>query len=239
MKRKVTINPISNKKSITVNPVDKNKKLAEKLAENKKRYAKVGSISPIYKDETIFIIGGGPSLKNFNFDLLKRKKVIAINKAFLTVPWANVLYWTDSRFYNWFKAQIHAFKGLKVTNKPKPVTDDIINLRDTGRTGLDLDRSSLRHGNNSGYAAINLAVHLGAKKIVLLGYDMSLSGNKSHWHEGYSTPTNHKVYKNSMLPHFDTLVDPIKKLGIEIWNANPNSDLTCFPKCTIEEGLTK
>lgn len=253
MKRKVTINPLEKgtpKKARTpraqrANRIQKSPNEArieaKRLAaeRNRKRYMKVGSIPPKFKDQTIYLVGGGPSLKGFDFNKLKGKKVIAINKAFVHIPFADVMYWTDNRFYNWFKAKIHEFKGMKVTNKPKPVADDIINLRDSGRTGLDLDKSSLRHGNNSGYAAINLAVHLGAKKIVLLGYDMGLQGNKSHWHDGYATPANRKVYQNSMMPHFNTLVEPLRNLGIEIWNANPTSNLKCFPKCSLEDGLKK
>ena len=58
-------------------------------------------------------------------------------------------------------------------------------LKKGQKFGLESARDTLAHGNNSGYAAINLAVHLGAARIVLLGYDMGNDGKVSHFHEGY------------------------------------------------------
>jgi len=194
-------------------------------------------IQPIYKDQTIYLIGGGPSLKNFDFNVLKTKNSIAINKAYQVASFANFLYWSDFRFYQWFKEDIDNFKGFKVTNKPKPIDDNIINLKDTGKLGIDINPHALRHGNNSGYAAINLAVHLGVNKIILLGYDMGSSGNATHFHNGYDTKTDEKVYKNNMLPCFESLVDELKELKIEIWNASKDSKLTCFPKCSLLEAI--
>jgi len=68
---------------------------------------------------------------------------------------------------------------------------------------------------------------------------MELQGNKSHWHEGYQIPHNDKIYQTSMLPSFPSLVEPLTKLGITVWNACPTSKLDCFPKCTIEQSLLK
>lgn len=202
------------------------------------KYPKVGKIEPIFKDKVIYLIGGGPSLKDFDFSLLKNKVKIAINKAFLFVPDADVLYWTDFRFYKWYEKDINNFKGIKVTNKNKPLRDDVINLKDTGRSGLDLDKSSIRHGNNSGFAAINLAIHFGAKKIILLGYDMESAGTATHWHDGYKKINhNHKIYQKSMVPYFSTLVEPLQELGVQVWNANPKSQLGTFPKCNLIEAI--
>ena len=44
-----------------------------------------------FEGETIYIIGGGSSLKNFNFDQLKGLKTIAINKAVFFHQSADVL----------------------------------------------------------------------------------------------------------------------------------------------------
>lgn len=41
-------------------------------------------------------------------------------------------------------------------------------------------------GLNSGYASLNAAYLLGAKKINLLGFDMCHPKDRKHWHEGYS-----------------------------------------------------
>jgi hypothetical protein len=203
-----------------------------------RQYTKIGKIEPIYKGETIYLIGGGPSLKDFDFNKLKGKICIAINKAILYVPFAQVAYWTDTRVYHWYQKQIKDFVGLKVTNKPRPIEEGIINLLDTGKTGLELKNNGIRHGNNSGYAAMNLAYHLGAKRIVLLGFDMHIQNRQTHWHEGYNIPMPRaNLYESSMLPNFETIVEPLEKQGVEVINANPKSAITCFKKMKLEQAL--
>ena len=45
-----------------------------------------------------FIIGGGPSLKGFDFERLRGERVIAINKAFYDVPFADIVFGMDRPF---------------------------------------------------------------------------------------------------------------------------------------------
>ena len=203
---------------------------------NKVNFVKV---EPIWKGETAFIVGGGPSLANFNFDKLQYKKTIIINKAIQFYPKADILYWTDARVYHWYKKDIDNFRGDKYTIKPFDVPKDVKALRNTGKHGLEYDPTGVRHGNNSGYAAINLAVHLGVKRIVLLGFDMGNQGNQSHFHDGYPVKvTQNKTYELTMAPMFLSLVEPLRKKKIEIINANPQSKLNCFPKMNLEKALS-
>lgn len=212
-----------------------NHELINSKSKKFKNYETVGNIPNIYKNETIYIIGGGPSLKDFDFSKLNGKITIAINKAILHFPNANVAYWTDTRVYDWYNKQIDNFKGLKITNKPNPCKEGIINVLNTGKTGLELNSNGIRHGNNSGYAAINVAYHLGAKRIILLGYDMGNSKNSTHWHDGYNLPkSNPNLYQISMLPNFDTLTEPLEKAGVEVLNANLESNLKCFKKIPLD-----
>lgn len=200
---------------------------------------KFTKVNPIWSGETVYIVGGGPSLSNFNWDALRTRKVIAINKAFLNVPFASVMYWTDSRVYQWHKKDIENFSGLKYTIRPhSSYREDVLILRKGNRHGLETTSDRLAHGDNSGYAAINLAYHLGAKKIVLLGYDMGNNGTKSHYHEGYPvTATSQKTYNDRFIPGFSTIAGELKRKGIKVFNASPQSRLNAFPKITLQESL--
>lgn len=200
----------------------------------------ISKVDPIWEGETVFIIGGGPSLQNFNWSLLNGKKTIAINKSLLSFPNANVLYWTDSRVYSWMKQDIDNFKGPKFTIRDHPsYVGDIKILRKGNKFGLEESKDTLSHGNNSGYAAINLAYHLGAKKIILLGYDMMNDGKKSHHHDGYPVPaTGDKIYRDQFMPGFSILADLLKQKRIEVYNVSPHSLLTVWPKISIEKALT-
>ena len=196
-----------------------------------------GTIDKIWPDSIIYIIGGGPSLKDFNWDQLKDKNVIAINRAFETVPGAGVLYWTDTRFYSWYKEGITNFKGLKITCHPiaeRP--GDVLVLKPNESSQLDTRPSFINHGNSSGFGGINLAVKLGAKKIYLLGFDMGTAPNNTHWRSGYSIPHNDTIY-DKMIEKMSIIPDQLRKMKIQIFNASPSSRLDFFRKCKIEEAI--
>ena len=101
---------------------------------------------------------------------------------------------------------------------------------------IDLRLDSICHGNNSGYGAINLAVKLGASKIYLLGYDMQSNAKDTHWHSGYESRHNHNIYQK-MVKYFENLPSELEKHHVEVYNANPNSTLNVFKKCSIEDAI--
>lgn len=196
-------------------------------------------IEPVFKGETVYLIGGGPSLKDFDWNRLLGKKTIAINKAFYHHQSSQVMYWTDSRFYTWYKDDIDKFKGLKYTLRKGYYSDDIKLLKRGVKYGIELSRDTLAHGNNSGYAAINLAYHLGAKKIILLGYDMGNVSGKSHFHEGYPTrAAADEVYQKQFIPGFGAIYEALKTRGIQVYNACPTSNLRVFPIITLDKALS-
>lgn len=200
----------------------------------------ISKIEPIWKGETVFIIGGGPSLADFNWSSLTGRKTITINKSLLSYPNADILYWTDSRVYTWMKKEIDDFKGLKYTIRDnRAYAGDVKILRKGDKFGLDESKDTLSHGNNSGYAAINLAYHLGVKRIILLGYDMGNDGKRGHFHSGYPVPvTGDNIYRDQFIPGFNILADLLKQKGIEVYNASTRSALTAWPKITIEKALS-
>lgn len=190
---------------------------------------------------TYYIIGGGPSLKGFDFNMLWDKNVLAINKAFLSVPWANAVYFSDKRFFEWFPSVVQHC-GRKFTGDSRVQHSDITDCKFTGMLGLDREPWNLRHGNNSGHAAINLAFHFGAKRIILLGYDMGLVEGESHYHGGYEVDGKkvevlERTYRDKMAPLFEPLAIDIKNRGVQVINACPQSKLEVFEKWTIEEAL--
>ncbi len=67
--------------------------------------------------EACFVIGGGPSLKGFDFSLLKDQNVVAINQAIWKISTAQYFVTTD---YTWLlKNQISGFTNLEAKNKFK------------------------------------------------------------------------------------------------------------------------
>ena len=196
-------------------------------------------IPKLFNGQSVFIVGGGSSLSSFNFSLLKGYNIIAINTAIKYIPFAQVLYFSDKSFYEKFYEIINSYSGYKFSIS-KIENDAVIKLNSTGKSGLDTNYNCIRNGNNSGYAAINLAYHMGARKIILLGYDGGYLNKKTHFHsdyknECYSCIDYQKVYNDFFIPYFNLLPSILKKLNIEIYNASINSKIEYFKKIKLDE----
>ena len=196
-----------------------------------------------------FIVAGGRSLRGFDFDRLRGERTIAINKALREVPFADVLFGMDFQFLEWiqrgdlgedYRRAFLRFTGEKIwlnlTGTSYPYPRDVRVLLGAGEIGWTKTlEAGLYHGNNSGYAAINLALLLGADPIYLLGYDMKGPG---HYHDGYPTSI-----QAGALEQFRTSIEAgARELPADaprIINLNPKSALRCFPFGSIAKVLPK
>jgi hypothetical protein len=201
----------------------------------------VVSVPKAWPGETVVVIATGPSLTQEDVDYCRGKaRVIVINDAWTLAPWADALYATDAKWWTWHHG-VPEFTGQKWSlehsqwNNTRAKYTDVQRLRNTGAGGVEHNPIGLRNGRNSGFAAINLAVHYGVKKIVLLGYDMQPKHGKSHFFGEH--PNKQKSPYPQFRANFVTLVKPLAKLGIEIVNCSRNSVLSCFPKAEIRDVL--
>lgn len=181
-------------------------------------------------------MASGPSLTQDDVDFVRDKaRVVVINTTYQMAPWADCLYACDARWWKWFDGA-KDFTGLKYALDPPAQAFGVSVLKNTGTTGLETQPNGLRNGRNSGYQAMNLAVHFGAQKIVLLGYDMKRgTDGRVHWHGDHRQAPN--VPFALFVPAFETLVKPLRELGISVVNCSRSSALTCFPKAPLRETL--
>ena len=187
---------------------------------------------------TFVLIGGGPSLTVEDVEYVRdRARVIVINDGYKLAPWAFALYAADSKWIEWhdgapsFRGHKYSIESQQTTTRPGWAV-----LRNTGYVGLDLEPKCLRTGFNGGYQAINLAVHLGAKRIVLLGYDMAPAPNGlGHWFGEHPDGTVSPYQQ--MREAFDTLVEPLAAEGISVVNSTRRTALTAFPCVPLDVAL--
>jgi hypothetical protein len=176
--------------------------------------------------------------------------VIGINNIYRIGTWIDILFFGDCGWYLAHKGVIADFPKLKVTccdrfaNKSIDQSEGIKYLaKDKQKTrGISDDPSTVSWNGNSGAAAISMAVHLGVKKIVLLGFDMSLDANNvSHWHGShYAWKQGGKKRSPPFSRHmigFPTIAADAKRLGVEILNCSPISAIDVFPKVSLQEAL--
>lgn len=196
----------------------------------------------LWPQSRVALLGGGPSLTQPQVDAVRAAgwRCIAINNAYLMAPWADILYFGDDRWYDWHRdrAEFKAFAGRKIAfDCPGTYRADpsIPCMRNGARTGLCAERDRLAAGSNSGYQAINLAVHLGARLIALLGYDMREVEGRTHWHADHKVATPPHAYEKVMLPKFPTLVEPLRARGVRVINCTPGSALSVFEAADFDK----
>jgi len=220
----------------------------------------------------VWIIGGGPSLvEQFNIpdniakdvflgkkplsvyssymQAIHKKHIIGINMAYLIGDWIDIVFFGDGGFFLKNKPNLAQFPGLKVTCHSGGAKEKWVKFlgRDGKKPrGISTGANLVSWNGNSGGAAISVAAHSGAKRIILVGFDMNLnSENKQHWHNNYgrgiiNVSDQRKLRKLPFDRHlrgFPIIAEDAKRMGIEIFNASPNSMITCFPKCTVKELL--
>lgn len=197
------------------------------------------SVPRLFPRSTIVCLGGGPSLTLQDVEACHgRGPVIAISDAHRLAPWADVLYSCDAKWWGHYSG-VSEFAGLKFAlEKRADRWPGVQVLENTGSRGLELAPTGLRTGSNSGMQAINLAVHLGARRIVLLGYDLQPAADgRTHWFGRHPFALRRESPYGIFLDAFGTLVLPLHQIGVEVVNASRVTALTAFPRCSLEAAL--
>lgn len=107
-----------------------------------------------------------------------------------------------------------------------------------GVSAVGLGKDKIHFGGNSGYQAMNLAYLFGAKKIVMLGFDMKLKNGKQHYfgqhpyHRAGQGP-NEALFK-AWTKNFIDMARDLKAEGVEVVNASRESAIDCFHRGFIE-----
>lgn len=196
--------------------------------------------------EIIENVTSGKSLPLIYFPYLSpiyEKHVIGVNNAYVLGPWIDCLFFGDCSWYLVHRPEIAKWPNLKVTccprfgNKPQNKCEGIKFLAKDSerRQGISLNPGKVSWNSNSGAAAINLAVHFGVKRILLLGFDMVGMGKGHHWHKGHGAKKAPPYPRH--LKGFPQIAEDAKNIGIEILNVSPNSVIESFPRVCLKDVL--
>lgn len=205
---------------------------------------------PDWSREPAIVVGGGPSARDANLEIARgRAKVLAINEGYRLCPWADVLYAADSAWWSLHRGA-KEFRGLRVSQSDEAQKRyggiRLVKLTRTSRmirepkgtigAGSD-DRGS---GANSGFQAWNLAYQFGARRIILVGFDLT-ARHGYHWHgrhpDGMNNPTEPGLARWGRV--MDSNAAYFRSKGIEIVNASPASALQNYAKTTLEQALDR
>jgi hypothetical protein len=149
----------------------------------------VWQIEKCWDQQDVFIIGGGPSLKDFDWSLLHDEYTVGCNTAFtLGEKVCKVCVFGDNAWWMAFKDELAKYKGTVFTNVTSLHPSKIPWLWTMQRKPQGLHVDGLGWNGNTGASAINLALLLGAKRVFLLGFDMKRIADRPNWHEKVIRP---------------------------------------------------
>ena len=203
------------------------------------------TVPRLWPGATVAVIGGGPSLRVEDLEAVRAAglRAIAVNTAFKLAPFADLLYFCDEEWIKQWRgdADFLAFAGLKValqnarTWELRPeLAKSILVVEnyggpENGQHGLCEIPDGVNTGRSSGYQAVELAWKLGARRALLLGFDMRAVGSRTHWHSGtvlaHQRQTEPKDYAKAMIPPWEALKRDLDARGFELLNCTPGSAL--------------
>ena len=225
------------------------------------------AIKPLFKGETAILVATGPSIK-YQVNKIraakmgKRCRIITVNNAYEIAPFADAhiscnddwweYYWPKSAVlremacpkYTWYQHLAKRY-GIQYV---KAVVED----------GLSTDPRIIHINHGSGPMGINLALHLGIKKLLLVGHDMKFANDYDgarrkagstdrHFFGEYPPELQHwpsvKIGKSKpgvidgLIEAYDKMVPQLPSLEMDIINCTPGTALTSFPISTLGKEL--
>lgn len=193
-------------------------------------------------NQVAYIIGGGPSARNFNMEALTgRGFVIVVNDGFKRLPRADACFSADGA---WLRLRSQALKGFAgniiaatADSYDDPLPAGAKRVRLLYGVGISLQPDHVWFADNSGFAALSWAFAIGFRRIALIGFDLNPQGG--HWHDGYEWksrigPSHYPGWRAA----FDTVAPAYAALGGDIINCNPDSNIRGYRFASFDDAVT-
>lgn len=197
---------------------------------------------PSFAGLTVTLIGGGPSHVEFDLDLLRGRRFIAINSGCRQVrPIATAddqLYFTDNSWAEHHLDLIEDWPGPVVcaNRHAKARLGDAVRRVDpnalTEFMGSHVDCVQA----SSGHMAACLAARMGSRRIVLIGFEGGAVNGRTHGHNDYPQQ-NLEAYAERFLPGWSGLAPAFARMGVEMLNASLTSAIHEFPMIDLADAL--
>lgn len=146
--------------------------------------------------------------------------MIAVNTSFRTAPWADYIFAMD---HDWHAAY---GKEARSASKARIVAPHVI-----GGT----EYRPIVAGN-SGAGAIKLAAELGAKEIILIGYDCQHTGGAAHWHADHPAGMGNAGTVHKWPAQFAAIAAELPA-DVAVINCTRQTALTQWPCRKLEDVL--
>lgn len=183
-----------------------------------------------WSNRTAVVLASGPSLTAADCDLVCGADVetIAVNATFRAAPWADVVYMGDLMAVRTYRDEV-----IRTCGGQKWTCDQVVKQQ----YGWNLMPGLMRCGNSGGQA-VHLAAKFGARRIILLGFDMQLGPNgERHHHPEHPKPCVQRSLFLEWSIKMSVLAKELEKQGVSVVNCSRTTALDCFPRQNLEDAL--
>ncbi|AOV01683.1 hypothetical protein [Delftia tsuruhatensis] len=172
---------------------------------------------------TWVVLATGPSMSQALADSVSgRGLVVAVSDAYRLAPWADAVVSTDAAWWGEHPGA-KELPGRKFTAAP------------THQKIEGVERLAVASSTNSGLLGIMAAVHMGAKRVMLCGFDMRAPGQ--HFFGLHPKPL--KTTTAERMEVFKRQFRAYRPAGVEIINCTPGSHLLAYPFGDLEDCLAQ
>lgn len=206
--------------------------------------------------KTIYVLGSSPCIQDLDIDLLKNKTTIAVNLTFFLRHWFTCVWFNDNHsMFNLFHEPLLAYPGELMTidwHETWETDPNLIKLKPIRHIdrqftksfekpfGLCTDENCVSSNDNSGLSAVNVAYHLGAERVVLLGMALGpINGREYAGTKELSKVKLGHVWDRYAPIHgyVKQVADDAGKIGLEVLNASLFDHSKVFPRVKFKDVL--
>lgn len=186
---------------------------------------------PDWSNHVAVVLASGPSLTAEDCDLVAAApvKTIAVNATFRRAPWADIVYMGDMMAVKTYEHELgRTTTAARWTRCPA-----------SAQRFPKWNRApSISMGGNSGHQAISMAAAFGARRILLLGFDMQpAASGQRHWHAEHPRPCNQRSLFDEWLLKLARYAKELDKAGVELVNCSRTTAIDFIPRGVLEEEL--
>lgn len=193
-----------------------------------------------YPNKNFIVCASGPSLTQEIADIINRHKndyiVVGVNDTYKIINVLDEHYAADDRWWEYwgddFRKKYPNLSSWSSSKIGQKYNCNLIEVKEF--YGLSLTNQYIHSGQNSGFQALNLSYLMGAKKIILVGYDMRPNYGKTHFFGSHPPELEVKSPYDIFCLNFYKIQPEIKKI---IFNSSKNSSLKCFEYIDLKELL--
>jgi hypothetical protein len=193
--------------------------------------------------KTCIILASGPTAGLCDTSLLPGWPVIAVNDGIYLYHQAGWLYAADWRWWDAHHEHVvqHSprtelwSQDAKASQKYR-----LHHVEGVRGPGLSTEAGKIKlggHIGNSGAQAMNLAVMFGAKRLILVGFDMKRIDGKAHYFGEHPPGLNRGDGWTNFVAQMGPMAAELYEAGVKVINTSPDTALPYFDKGNLPQAL--